>query len=56
MFCASRINNFLSHLPLGQRTIEGCLEAYSCKYDIQYGIINFVDGKDDVSFLECVLF
>lgn len=31
-----RINDFLSHVNLGERTIEGCLEAYSCKYDFQY--------------------
>ncbi|KAE9450760.1 hypothetical protein C3L33_17340, partial [Rhododendron williamsianum] len=27
-----RINDFLSHLDLGERTIKGCLEAYSCKH------------------------
>ncbi|XP_060214682.1 uncharacterized protein LOC132641643 isoform X2 [Lycium barbarum] len=27
-----RINDFLSHVNLGERTIEGCLEAYSCKH------------------------
>ncbi|XP_042034659.1 repressor of RNA polymerase III transcription MAF1 homolog [Salvia splendens] len=27
-----KINDFLSHVTLGQRTIEGCLEAYSCKH------------------------
>ncbi|KZV53976.1 hypothetical protein F511_37039 [Dorcoceras hygrometricum] len=27
-----RINHFLSHLNLGERTIKGCLEAYSCKH------------------------
>ncbi|XP_057765883.1 uncharacterized protein LOC130986469 [Salvia miltiorrhiza] len=27
-----RINDFLSRVTLGQRTIEGCLEAYSCKH------------------------
>ncbi|KAK3024109.1 hypothetical protein RJ639_043568 [Escallonia herrerae] len=27
-----RINDFLSHLNLGERTIKGCLEAYSCKH------------------------
>ncbi|GAB4828798.1 hypothetical protein Ancab_018459 [Ancistrocladus abbreviatus] len=26
------INDFLSHLNLGERTIKGCLEAYSCKH------------------------
>jgi hypothetical protein len=28
---ASRLNVFLGHLNLGERTIKGCLEAYSCK-------------------------
>lgn len=28
----NRINDFLSHLNLGERTIKGCLEAYSCKH------------------------
>ncbi|KAL5761116.1 hypothetical protein ACOSP7_019616 [Xanthoceras sorbifolium] len=27
-----RINDFLNHLNLGERTIKGCLEAYSCKH------------------------
>ncbi|XP_074274935.1 uncharacterized protein LOC141598980 isoform X2 [Silene latifolia] len=27
-----RINDFLSHLNLGERTMKGCLEAYSCKH------------------------
>ncbi|KAG8362854.1 hypothetical protein BUALT_BualtUnG0030100 [Buddleja alternifolia] len=27
-----QINNFLSHVNLGERTIKGCLEAYSCKH------------------------
>ncbi|KAL5553371.1 hypothetical protein UlMin_040772 [Ulmus minor] len=27
-----RLNAFLSHLNLGERTIKGCLEAYSCKH------------------------
>ncbi|KAG6715199.1 hypothetical protein I3842_05G239300 [Carya illinoinensis] len=27
-----RLNDFLTHLNLGDRTIEGCLEAYSCKH------------------------
>lgn len=27
-----RINDFLSHVSLGERTIKGCLEAYSCKH------------------------
>ncbi|KAF5745216.1 transcription regulator [Tripterygium wilfordii] len=27
-----RINDFLSHLNLGERSIKGCLEAYSCKH------------------------
>ncbi|KAF3659426.1 putative tetratricopeptide repeat protein 5-like [Capsicum annuum] len=26
------INDFLSHVNLGERTIKGCLEAYSCKH------------------------
>ncbi|CAL5419309.1 unnamed protein product [Camellia sinensis] len=26
-----RINDFLSHVNLGERTVKGCLEAYSCK-------------------------
>jgi len=29
---ASRLNVFLGHLNLGERTIKGCLEAYSCKH------------------------
>jgi len=27
-----RINDFLSHVNLGERTIKGCFEAYSCKH------------------------
>ncbi|XP_061365019.1 uncharacterized protein LOC133308424 isoform X1 [Gastrolobium bilobum] len=27
-----RLNDFLSNLNLGERTIKGCLEAYSCKH------------------------
>ncbi|KAL3336840.1 hypothetical protein AABB24_029490 [Solanum stoloniferum] len=27
-----RINDFLSHVNLGERNIKGCLEAYSCKH------------------------
>ncbi|KAL6539032.1 hypothetical protein OROMI_025358 [Orobanche minor] len=27
-----RIHDFLSHVNLGERTISGCLEAYSCKH------------------------
>ncbi|KAE8022803.1 hypothetical protein FH972_008573 [Carpinus fangiana] len=27
-----RLNDFLSNLYLGERTIKGCLEAYSCKH------------------------
>ncbi|THF96416.1 hypothetical protein TEA_029384 [Camellia sinensis var. sinensis] len=27
-----RINDFLSHVNLGERTVKGCLEAYSCKH------------------------
>ncbi|XP_057962784.1 uncharacterized protein LOC131154196 [Malania oleifera] len=27
-----RLNDFLRHLNLGERTIKGCLEAYSCKH------------------------
>ncbi|GER48803.1 repressor of RNA polymerase III transcriptionMAF1-like protein [Striga asiatica] len=27
-----RINDFLNHVNLGERTIKGCLEAYSCKH------------------------
>lgn len=27
-----RINDFLSHINLGERSIKGCLEAYSCKH------------------------
>ncbi|KAL9229266.1 hypothetical protein vseg_004751 [Gypsophila vaccaria] len=29
-----RINDFLSHLNLGERTIKGSLEAYSCKHTV----------------------
>ncbi|KNA26014.1 hypothetical protein SOVF_001270 [Spinacia oleracea] len=28
----NRLNDFLSHVNLGERTIKGCLEAYSCKH------------------------
>lgn len=32
ILCSSHsINEFLSNLNLGERTIKGCLEAYSCK-------------------------
>ncbi|XP_010556100.1 PREDICTED: repressor of RNA polymerase III transcription MAF1 homolog [Tarenaya hassleriana] len=27
-----RLNEFMGHLNLGERTIKGCLEAYSCKH------------------------
>ncbi|KAK3189385.1 hypothetical protein Dsin_028946, partial [Dipteronia sinensis] len=27
-----RVNDFLNHLNLGERTIKGCLEAHSCKH------------------------
>ncbi|CAH1431393.1 unnamed protein product [Lactuca virosa] len=27
-----RINAFLDHLNLGERTLKGCIEAYSCKH------------------------
>ncbi|GER44456.1 repressor of RNA polymerase III transcriptionMAF1-like protein, partial [Striga asiatica] len=27
-----RINDFLNHINLGERTIRGCMEAYSCKH------------------------
>ncbi|KAJ0677828.1 putative repressor of RNA polymerase III transcription Maf1 [Helianthus annuus] len=27
-----RINAFLDHLNLGEHTIKGCIEAYSCKH------------------------
>uniref|UniRef100_A0A2P2MM68 Uncharacterized protein n=1 Tax=Rhizophora mucronata TaxID=61149 RepID=A0A2P2MM68_RHIMU len=27
-----RLNDFLSNLNLGERTIKCCLEAYSCKF------------------------
>ncbi|GAU19494.1 hypothetical protein TSUD_77380 [Trifolium subterraneum] len=27
-----RLNDFLDNLNLGERTIKGCLEAYSCKH------------------------
>nr|AKF43422.1 transcription regulator [Pelargonium echinatum] len=27
-----RLNDFLSHVNFGERTIKGCLEAYSCKH------------------------
>lgn len=41
-----RINDFLSHVNLGERTVEGCLEAYSCKYDLHIkGHRKFVGGN-----------
>ncbi|KAL8170745.1 LOW QUALITY PROTEIN: hypothetical protein V2J09_022549, partial [Rumex salicifolius] len=30
--CLDSINDFLGRLNLGERTIKGCLEAYSCKH------------------------
>lgn len=30
--CLDRISDFLRHLNLGERTIKGCIEAYSCKH------------------------
>lgn len=29
-----RINGFMRHVNLGERTIRGCLEAYSCKHTV----------------------
>lgn len=34
--CFTRINDFLSCLNLGERTIKGCLEAYSCKNNLSW--------------------
>ncbi|KAK4260733.1 hypothetical protein QN277_003811 [Acacia crassicarpa] len=30
--CLDRLNDFLIHLDMGERTIKGCLEAYTCKH------------------------
>lgn len=35
-FISSRINDFLSRVNLGERTIRGCLEAYSCQWDMLF--------------------
>lgn len=51
-----RLNDFLSHLNLGERTIKGCLEAYSCKHtgtdkklslSLEHEILDHLDKSSD---------
>lgn len=51
-----RINDFLSHVNLGERTIKGCLEAYSCKHtgtdkklslSLEYEILDYLGKSSD---------
>ncbi|KAJ9140839.1 hypothetical protein P3X46_031436 [Hevea brasiliensis] len=39
------INEFLSNLNLGERTIKGCLEAYSCNYQF---ILDYLGKTSDM--------
>ncbi|KVI05410.1 Maf1 regulator, partial [Cynara cardunculus var. scolymus] len=52
-----RINAFLDHLNLGERTIKGCIEAYSCKHtgtdkrlslSLENEILDYVGNSPDV--------
>ncbi|XP_048229402.1 repressor of RNA polymerase III transcription MAF1 homolog [Ricinus communis] len=51
-----RINEFLSNLNLGERTIQGCLEAYSCKhtgtdkklsFSLEHEILDYLGKSSD---------
>ncbi|PKI44286.1 repressor of RNA polymerase III transcription MAF1 homolog isoform X1 [Punica granatum] len=51
-----RINDFLDHLNLGERTIKGCLEAYSCKhtgtdkrlsFSLEHEILDYLGKSSD---------
>ncbi|KAL6969912.1 hypothetical protein U1Q18_029624 [Sarracenia purpurea var. burkii] len=50
------INDFLNHVNLGERTIKGCLEAYSCKHtgtdkklslSLEHEILNYLEKSSD---------
>ncbi|KAK9063703.1 hypothetical protein SSX86_017575 [Deinandra increscens subsp. villosa] len=52
-----RINAFLDHLNLGEHTIKGCIEAYSCKHtgtdrrlslSLENEILNYLGNSPDV--------
>lgn len=52
-----RINAFLDHLNLGERTIKGCIEAYSCKHtgtdkrlslSLENEILDYLGNSPDV--------
>ncbi|KAA8532512.1 hypothetical protein F0562_032672 [Nyssa sinensis] len=61
-----RINDFLNHVNLGERTIKGCLEAYSCKHtgtdkklslSLEYEILDYLGKSSDTdssSPVECL--
>ncbi|MFS7959519.1 putative repressor of RNA polymerase III transcription Maf1 [Helianthus anomalus] len=51
-----RINAFLDHLNLGEQTIKGCIEAYSCKHtgtdkrlslSLENEILNYLGNSPD---------
>ncbi|XP_050225617.1 uncharacterized protein LOC126675083 [Mercurialis annua] len=51
-----RIDDFLSYLNLGERTIKGCLEAYSCKhtgtdkklsFSLEHEILDYLGKSSD---------
>ncbi|KAL2518913.1 transcription regulator [Abeliophyllum distichum] len=63
-----QINDFLSHVNLGERTIKGCLEAYSCKHtgtdkklslSLETEILDYLekfsdtDSSSPVEYLSC---
>ncbi|KAL8157528.1 uncharacterized protein LOC141674257 isoform X2 [Apium graveolens] len=63
-----RINDFLSRVNLGERTIKGCLEAYSCKhtgsdkklsFSLENEILDYLgqssdtDSSSPVEYLTC---
>ncbi|KAK9277026.1 hypothetical protein L1049_006565 [Liquidambar formosana] len=63
-----RINDFLRHVNLGERTIKGCLEAYSCKHtgtdkklslSLEHEILDYLgkssdtDSSSPVEVLSC---
>nr|AKF43404.1 transcription regulator [California macrophylla] len=51
-----RLNDFLSHVNFGERTIKGCLEAYSCKhtgtdkklsFSLEHEILDYIGKSSD---------
>ncbi|KAD0410233.1 hypothetical protein R6Q59_030250 [Mikania micrantha] len=56
-----RINVFLDHLNLGEHTIKGCIEAYSCKHagtdkrlslSLENEILNYLGNSPDVDSVD----